>query len=110
MKYAVVLASLCLITTSVARAEFEPPVPVRTVAPVFPTEMRRAHMGGLVFVSCEIDVHGDVQNPKIMKCSNDAFAQPALDALRKWKFKPAQRDGANVPIKVTIPVKFTIDD
>ena len=25
--------------------------------------------------------------------TNDAFAEPAMEALKKWKFKPAKKDG-----------------
>jgi protein TonB len=87
----------------------EPPVPVRTVAPRFPEEMRRSGSSGLVTVSCLIDEKGNVTEPKIVKASNDAFSQPALEALKKWKFKPAKIDGAAVSIRVNIPVQFTVD-
>jgi protein TonB len=111
MKFAVFpLGILLLGSVPAVRADFEPPVPVRTVAPEFPSEMRRQHMNGLVLVDCEIDSHGDVQDPKVAKTSNDAFTQPALDALKRWKFKPAQRDGNNVAVRVKIPLRFTVDD
>lgn len=93
-----------------AEDRFEPPVPVRTSAPVFPYQLRRDGISGMVMVSCLIDEHGDVQDMKVEKASNQAFVDPAMDALRKWKFKPAERDGARVPIRVSIPIKFTVDD
>jgi len=97
-------------TVSVSGAEgMEPPVPVRTVPPRFPDEMRRSGSSGLVTVSCLIDEKGNVTEPKIVKASNDAFSAPALEALAKWKFKPAKKDGAAVPIRVNIPVQFTVD-
>ena len=87
----------------------EPPVPVRTVAPRFPEEMRRSGSPGLVTVSCLIDEKGNVTEPKVIKATNEAFSQPALEALAKWKFKPAKKDGAAVAIRVNIPVQFTVD-
>jgi protein TonB len=87
----------------------EPPVPVRTVAPKFPEEMRRNGSAGLVTVSCLIDEKGNVTEPKVLKSSNDAFSEPALEALKKWKFKPAKKDGAAVAIRVNIPVQFTVE-
>ncbi|MGH7997049.1 MAG: energy transducer TonB [Opitutaceae bacterium] len=111
MKYAVVFACLGLVAAiPSARAEFDPPVPVRTVAPVFPTEMRREGIDGIVLVDCVIDAHGNVQNPTVKKASNDAFSEPALEALKQWKFKPAEKDGTKVPVRVAIPVRFTLDD
>jgi len=93
----------------VARAEFSPPVAVRTVAPVYPDSMRRDHISGVVFVSCDVDAHGDVSDAKVEKATNPEFEAPALAALRRWKFKPAQRDGAAVPTHVSIPVKFNAE-
>jgi protein TonB len=87
----------------------EPPVPVRTVAPKFPEEMRRNGSAGLVTVSCLIDEKGNVTEPKVVKSSNEAFSEPAIEALKKWKFKPAKRDGEAVSIRVNIPVQFNVD-
>lgn len=87
----------------------EPPVPVRTVAPKYPDEMRRLGSSGLVTVSCLIDEKGNVTEPKVVKASNDAFTEPAVEALRKWKFKPAKKDGTAIAIRVNIPVQFNVD-
>lgn len=87
----------------------EPPVPVRTVAPKFPEEMRRAGNSGIVTVSILIDEKGNVTDPKVVKASNDAFSEPAIEALKKWKFKPAKKDGEAVAIRVSIPVQFNAE-
>ncbi|MDQ5978575.1 MAG: periplasmic protein TonB [Verrucomicrobiota bacterium] len=85
----------------------EPPVPVRTVPPVFPEEMRRDGISGVVTVSILIDEKGNVQEPKVVKTSHEAFSQPAMDALAKWKFKPAKQGGEAVAMRVNIPIQFT---
>lgn len=87
----------------------EPPVPVRTYAPHFPDEMRRIGNSGLVTVNVLIDEKGNVNDPKVVKASNTAFSEPALEALKKWKFKPARKDGEVVAIRVNIPVQFNAD-
>ena len=87
----------------------EPPVPVRTVAPDYPDELRRDGVSGLVMVECTIDEQGNVVEPAVEKSSNPAFEKPALAALKKWKFKPARQDGAPVAIKVSIPIKFVFE-
>lgn len=85
----------------------EPPVPVRTVPPVFPDEMRRDGISGVVTVSILIDEKGNVQEPKVVKTTHEAFSQPAIDALTKWKFKPAKQAGEAVAMRVNIPIQFT---
>jgi protein TonB len=106
----VFITALGTMPVSLPAAEgMEPPVPVRTVAPKFPDEMRRSGNSGIVTVSVLIDEKGNVTDPKIVKASNDAFSEPALEALKKWKFKPAKKDGEAVSIRVNIPVQFNID-
>lgn len=88
----------------------EAPVPVRMVPPKFPSDMRREGTGGVVTVKCTIDEKGNVTDPVVEKASNEAFVAPALDALRKWKFKPAKRAGTPIALKVSIPIQFSISD
>jgi protein TonB len=92
-----------------AFAAKEPPVPVRTVAPEYPREMRSQGINGLVMVKCTIDEKGDVAEADVVKSSNEKFDQYATDAVKKWKFKPAREDGTPVSVKVTIPIKSVIE-
>jgi len=108
--FSLLVFALGLMPWSVFGAEgMEPPVPVRTVAPKFPEEMRRNGSAGLVTVSCLIDEKGNVTEPKVVKSTNDAFSEPAVEALKKWKFKPAKKNGEAVAIRVNIPVQFNVD-
>jgi periplasmic protein TonB len=88
----------------------EPPVPVRTVPPRYPDAMKRDGIAGVVTVSCTIDEKGNVTEPKVVKASNEAFADPAIEALSKWKFKPAKKGGNPIPIKVSFPIQFNLSD
>ena len=105
----VVVCLVALASPVRAQTKSEPPVPVRTIAPEYPTELRRDGVSGVVMVKCTIDEQGNVVDPQVEKSSNGAFEQPALAALKKWKFKPAKLDGAPVITKVTIPIKFVFE-
>jgi protein TonB len=113
MRPHVVVALLCALSifSPKARAEegSEPPVPVRTVSPAYPEELRRAAINGIVTVSCTIDEKGNVVDARVIKASNPAFSSPALEALSHWKFKPAKKAGTAVPIKVSFPIQFKVD-
>lgn len=104
---------LCIIAlgfgqaVSLAADGLEPPVPVRTVAPDFPEDLKRSGTSGVVTVSILIDEKGNVQDPKVVKTTHEGFSQPAMDALAKWKFKPAKQAGAAVAMRVSIPIQFT---
>lgn len=82
----------------------ELPVPVRTVSPECPSSLRGT--SGLVMVKVTIDEQGNVAATNVVKSSNEGFDAAAVEALKKWKFKPASEDGKTIQISVTIPVKF----
>lgn len=94
----------CVAFVAPTFAAKEPPVPVRTVAPSLPSELKGT--AGLVMVKCTIDEQGNVAETSISKSSNEAFDRYAIEAIKKWKFKPASEDGKAVSVSVTIPVKF----
>lgn len=109
MKNAIILpvvAFFCLVSAAFAQSKVEPPVPVRTVPPEYPTELRRDGVSGVVTLKCQIDEKGDVTGAEVEKSTNSAFEASAIAAVRKWKFKPAKQDGAPVSIRVSIPIKF----
>jgi outer membrane biosynthesis protein TonB len=45
----------------------------------------------------------------VKKASRPAFEQPAIDAVRKWVFRPARKDGHEVPAEVTLSVVFATE-
>ena len=99
-----------MVATVPVRAAMEPAVPVRTVAPIYPYELKRDGITGVVSVAFEVDEQGNVQDATVQKSSNAKFDQPALDAIKKWKFKPGRKDGVPVKMKVAIPLQFTVSD
>jgi len=103
-------ALLCLASVSTLSAARENPVPVRTVAPDYPREMKANRVSGLVMVKCTIDEQGNVAGTDIVKSSNEQFDRFATDALKKWKFKPAREDGTPISVQVTIPIKFVAEE
>jgi protein TonB len=107
---AVLPLALGLALAAPARADgkFEPAVPVRTSAPEFPPALDQAGIPGLVLVDCLVDARGTVQDMQVEKTTDPQFVQPALAALKKWKFKPAERDGNRVSSRVSIPIRFTV--
>src|SRR5690349_9697286 len=93
---------LLLSPAPLLRAEdSEPPVPVRMVAPDFPPNLKRSGVSGIVTVSCLVDQKGDVQEVSVEKASDEGFVQAALEAVKKWKFKPAKKDGVACAIRVS---------
>jgi protein TonB len=103
---AILCVGLVSLVVPAAKADKEPPVPIRTFAPEYPFEMRREGVNGVVTVKVTIDEHGAVSSTEVVKSSNPAFERPAVDAVTKWKFKPAKVDGKAVETKVIVPISF----
>jgi len=52
-----------------------------------------------------VGTDGLVHDPKMIKSSSNMQADAnALEAVEKWKFKPATRDGVPVPVRIQIVV------
>lgn len=102
--------ALCLCATGLRAedAEFvkfdKPPAPTKTPPPSYPASMKG--VDGIVMVIVVIDEEGSVTSASVSKASDPAFEAPSIEALKKWKFKPAEKGGAAVKAKVTIPLRF----
>jgi len=86
------------------------PVPVKTPPPEYPYTMKREGTSGVVAVSIVVDEKGAVASCTVAKSSHTDFEGPAMDAVKKWKFKPAQKDGVPVKMKLTVPIRFNLED
>jgi protein TonB len=88
----------------------ENPVPVKTPPPKYPDSMKREGTSGVVAIVIVIDEKGGIDNASVSKSSHPDFEKPALEAVRNWKFKPAKKDGVAVKVRVTVPLRFNLDE
>lgn len=88
----------------------ENPVPVKTPPPRYPDSLKREGVSGVVAVVIVIDEKGAIMSSSIAKSSHAEFERPALEAVKNWKFKPAKKDGNPVKVRVTIPLRFNVDE
>ncbi|WP_336884800.1 energy transducer TonB [Frateuria defendens] len=70
---------------------------IRMVQPRYPTQARRANQEGWVDVQYTVDAEGNVSNAHVVASQpRHIFEREATDAVERWKFKPATRDGTPV--------------
>ena len=100
---------LVVVAIPLARAVTEAAVPVRTTAPDYPYDLKRDGVTGVVTVVFSVDEKGNVVDPAVQKSTNKGFDQAALNAISRWKFKPARQDGVPVRSKLAIPLQFKVD-
>jgi TonB family protein len=90
----------------IARAQkselyFQPPQVVTAEEPSYPAN---TVAGGTVVMNVTVSASGEIENVRVLRPAG-GFTQPALEAVRKWKFKPASLDGK--PVTASIPVAFS---
>lgn len=87
------------------------PSPLARTQPEYPATALRAREEGTVLVRAEIDAQGNPTNVGIAKRSGSRdLDRAAMNAVRKWKFEPAMKDGKAVASTVQVPVDFTLDE
>lgn len=84
------------------------PEPLSQTAPAYPPELRKARIEGSVTLIFVLSEDGRVEDPRIESSSRPEFEKPALDAVRKWRFKPGLKDGNPVRTYLRLPMRFKI--
>jgi TonB family protein len=78
----------------------EPPVTLKTVDPAYPPAAKRLGVEASITINVLINEKGNVIGTGILKGIKDdqGLGQAAETAVKKWKFKPANKDGVNVKV------------
>jgi len=84
------------------------PIPIFTPEAEFSDEARRAKYQGVVLISLIVDSQGNPQNPRVVRPLGMGLDEKALEAVRKYKFKPAMKEGKPVPVMMSIEVNFRL--
>lgn len=87
------------------------PEAVKRVKPIYPAEARRRGITGRVILRVQIDVAGSVREVLVQSAEPPGvFEVQAVEAMRKWCFRPAMDKGMPVGIWMTMPVRFVLND
>lgn len=78
--------------------------------PAYPSELRRAGITGDVRISYVVGADGLVYDAKVVSFSHEAFAAPALEAVRQWKFDPGAKGGRLVNTRLSQQIVFALND
>ena len=88
-----------------------PPRPLNNVEAEFPPEARAKKIDGRCAVSLIVDVTGMPRNLALVRCNDPAFEKNSLDALAKYRFKPATRkDGTPISVQISVEINYRLDD
>ena len=77
--------------------------------PIYPQEARRKGYEGEVILKVEVLSNGRVGQVEVKKSSGyELLDRSALATVKQWKFVPAKKGEAQVPLWVNIPIKFQL--
>jgi len=78
------------------------------VQPQYPTLARNIHLSGTVYLRAIIATDGSVRQLEVIS-GNPLLANPALQAVRQWRYQPTRLNGEPVEVETFITVNFVLD-
>ena len=81
------------------------PRAIYQASPTLNNEVRKK-APGTVYVLFVVNQNGRVENPVVQKSSDPVFDNPALTAVKQWKFEPGKRYGKAVRFRMRVPISF----
>lgn len=83
------------------------PIAVSQPPPRYPQEALRRNVGGTVRVRVTVAQDGSVDRLALAESSGNRYLdRAAMEAVRRWRFQPALRDGEPVMADVVVPISF----
>ena len=87
--------------------DLAPPRKIVDVPPAYPIEAQKARVTGQVVIDAVIGVDGAVTDARVLR-GVPMLDEPALAAVRQWRYTPTVVDGVAVPVIVTVTVTFSL--
>lgn len=82
----------------------------RTLGRYYPAVLRDARVAGTVMIEMVVNEDGRVRegSARVVESSHPAFGEAAVRAVERFRFRPARMGGQPVPVRVTLPINWTV--
>ena len=84
------------------------PRALNTPDPEYSEEARKAKYQGAVVLWLIVDQNGRPRDVKVARSLGMGLDQKAIEAVRRWTFEPAQKDGKPVAVQINVEVNFRL--
>lgn len=84
------------------------PIPVFRPEPEYSEEARKAKYQGMVTVEIVVDPSGIPRDFRVINSAGLGLDEKAVEAVSRWRFRPARKDGKAVPVRASIEVHFRL--
>lgn len=88
------------------KGELVAPVATRTADPGYPLELMRQNVRGTVILSAVINADGSVGDVQVLNSIDDRLDEYASNALSRWRFLPALKNGNPVALQAVVMIPF----
>jgi TonB family protein len=78
------------------------------IEPEYSDEARKAKFQGTVVLTAVVDTDGMAKDIKVMRPLGLGLDEKAIEAIKKWRFRPGMKNGKPVAVLVTIEVNFRL--
>jgi protein TonB len=85
-----------------------PPQLIYKMEPEFSEEARKAKYQGVVVLTIEVDSSGHVRNLRVRQGLGLGLDEKAIEAVSRWRFRPAIIDGKPVTTEAVVQVNFRL--
>ncbi len=86
------------------------PVAIRKVDPAYTSQAIAARVEGTVTLYAEIGTDGRARNIRVVRSLGYGLDEAAVQALRRWRFAPATRNGRPARTPATIEIPFRLGE
>ncbi|MGA2436139.1 MAG: energy transducer TonB [Bryobacteraceae bacterium] len=87
-----------------------PPLVKFKPAPEYSEEARKAHIEGKVIARAEVGVDGRLHGIRVVCGAGFGLDEKAIESIKRWRFRPAEKDGQPIPFTATFEVAFRLID
>jgi TonB family protein len=78
------------------------------VEPEYSEEARVAKFQGSVILRLIVDINGLPRSIRVERSLGMGLDEKAMQAVRKWRFRPGLKDGVAVPVESTVEINFRL--
>jgi len=84
------------------------PQPISTPDPEYTEEARRAKTQGTCILWLIVDAEGRPRDIRVVRGLGFGLDVKAIEAVKQWRFEPAQKDGKPVNVQISVEVGFRL--
>ena len=74
--------------------------------PEFSDEARKRRVEGVVTLSAIVTSKGETTDVRVLEGRGYGLDEKAVEAVRRWKFRPGSKDGKPVAVELNVEVSF----